>query len=93
MITVTLRKELSKKKDKIYLYLDFYPPIFNPKTRKSSRRQYLHMFLYPKPQNDVQRNYNEAQTVLSTMTVLISPWKNWQTNSVLMKIKQPVFWT
>ena len=58
MVSVTLRQELSKNKEKIYLYLDYYPPVYNPITRKTSRREYLHMFLYSHPVNDVQKMYN-----------------------------------
>ena len=39
-INVTLRKR-TLPSGKITLYLDFFPPIYNAKTREFSRREYL----------------------------------------------------
>lgn len=45
---VTLRKRLLPS-GKITLYLDYYPPIRDPKTNKMSRREYLGIYLLAKP--------------------------------------------
>lgn len=48
MTTVTLReKKISK--GRLSLYLDFYPPIVNPKTGKPTRRESLGMYIPMKP--------------------------------------------
>jgi hypothetical protein len=41
---VTLRKR-ELPSGKITLYLDFYPPIRNPRTMEMSRREYLGIFV------------------------------------------------
>lgn len=42
---VTVRKRPIKN-GQTSLYLDFYPPIRNPKTGKLSRREYLGLYIY-----------------------------------------------
>lgn len=44
-IKITLRKKLISK-GRYSLYLDFYPAILHPKTGKSTRRQFLNMYLF-----------------------------------------------
>lgn len=44
---VTVRKRPIKN-GQTSLYLDFYPPIRNPKTGRLSRREYLGLYIYPK---------------------------------------------
>lgn len=55
---VSLRKR-SSGKGRIYLYLDYYPPLFNPKTGTMRRREYLHMYLYERPSGYVEKEYNK----------------------------------
>ncbi len=43
---------------RISLYLDFYPAIRNPETMKMTRREYLGIYIYAKPANDIERNFN-----------------------------------
>lgn len=43
---------------RISLYLDFYPVIRNPETMKMTRREYLGIYIYAKPANDIERNFN-----------------------------------
>lgn len=45
---VTVRKRPIKN-GQTSLYLDFYPPIRNPKTGKLSRREYLGLYIYTNP--------------------------------------------
>ncbi len=41
------------------LYLDFYPPIINPKTQELSRREVLKMYVYDKPRNPIDKIHNQ----------------------------------
>jgi len=47
---VTLRQE-KLKSGKLSLYLDFYPPIWNPNIKKMSRREFLGLYLIAEPQD------------------------------------------
>ena len=58
-VKVTLRERLYEKTGHIALYLDYYPPIRNPKTMKQSRREYLGLYLYAKPTCDALVAYNK----------------------------------
>ena len=58
-VKVTLRERLYEKTGHIALYLDYYPPIRNPKTMKQTRREYLGMYLYAKPTCDALVAYNK----------------------------------
>lgn len=57
MSTVHLRHKKGKK-GHTYLYLEFYPPFFNPRTRKTLRYEFLHLSIYTEPKNPIQKNYN-----------------------------------
>ena len=56
-INVTLRKRILPS-GKITLYLDFFPPVYNPKTHKLYRREYLSLFLVPKPKSSIEKALN-----------------------------------
>ena len=56
---VTLRQE-KLKSGKLSLYLDFYPPIWNPNIKKMSRREFLGLYLIAEPQDKFEMDYNEA---------------------------------
>lgn len=56
-IKVTLRKR-TLPSGKITLYLDFFPPVYNPKTREFSRREYLGLFMVSKPKNNTEKVMN-----------------------------------
>lgn len=58
-INVTLRKR-KLPSGKITLYLDFFPPVYNPKTHKLYRREYLSLYLVPKPKNNVDKAMNSG---------------------------------
>ena len=51
-----LRRAISN--GRISLYLDFYPAIRKPDSMKMTRREYLGIYIYAKPANEVQRNFN-----------------------------------
>ena len=40
------------------LYLDFYPPIRCKATMKLVHKEYLGIYIYQNPQNEIQRDYN-----------------------------------
>lgn len=54
---VTLRKR-ELKSGKITLYLDYYPPVRNPRTMEMSRREYLGMYLIKNPRTPFEKSQN-----------------------------------
>lgn len=54
---VTLRKKTISK-DRMSLYLDFYPPILNQKTNKLTRREFLKLYIFEKPRSQTQKISN-----------------------------------
>ncbi|HEU4790334.1 MAG TPA: site-specific integrase [Flavobacterium sp.] len=56
-INVSLRKKVISK-GRISLYLDFYPPIINIETNKYTRREFLKIYLFQKPNNQIQKIAN-----------------------------------
>jgi len=54
---VTLRKR-ELPSGKITLYLDFYPPVRNPRTMEMSRREYLGIYLAKNPRTPADRSIN-----------------------------------
>lgn len=59
-VKVSLRKR-TLPSGKITLYLDFYPAIFNAQTGKMSRREYLGIYLNPKPRTPEEREVNKKK--------------------------------
>jgi len=57
---VTLRKR-ELPSGKITLYLDFYPPVRNPRTGELSRREYLGIYLFKKPKDATERRSNNEK--------------------------------
>ncbi len=57
---VTLRKR-ELPSGKITLYLDFYPPVRNPRTMELSRREYLGIYLVKNPRTAVERRLNNEK--------------------------------
>lgn len=43
---------------RVSLYLDFYPPIIIPETGKETRREFLKIYLFDKPENNHQKEHN-----------------------------------
>ena len=41
------------------LYLDFYPPIRDPFTMRMTRRESLGIYIYAKPKNEMEREFNQ----------------------------------
>lgn len=48
------------KDGRMSLYLDYYPPIRNPRTMKLSRREGLGFFIYAAPKDRQQKDYNDS---------------------------------
>jgi len=63
MIKVFLR-EKKILGDKRSLYLDFYPPIVHPETKKLTRRDHLRLYIFAKPKTEVERNHNKETKML-----------------------------
>lgn len=54
---VTLRrKPITQARES--LYLDFYPPIRSKSTMKLVHKEYLGIYIFQEPQNEIQRDYN-----------------------------------
>ncbi len=51
-----LRRQITN--GRLSLYLDFYPAIRNPKTMKMTRREYLGIYIFEKPKNEMERDFN-----------------------------------
>lgn len=51
-----LRRTISS--GRISLYLDFYPAIRVPGTMKMTRREYLGIYIFAKPRNEMERDFN-----------------------------------
>ena len=64
MTTVYVRKRKGAN-GKLHLYLDYYPPVFNPITRVSRRHESLGMFVYEDPKNQMEKNYNDEMMKLA----------------------------
>ncbi|MDR2979686.1 MAG: site-specific integrase, partial [Bacteroidales bacterium] len=55
---VTLRKR-AVAGAKESLYLDFYPPVRDPFTMRMTRRESLGIYVYAKPRNEMEREFNQ----------------------------------
>jgi integrase len=58
MSNITLREKVLNT-GKISLYLDFYPPIINPKTGRETRREFLKLYLINNPKTPEEKKYNK----------------------------------
>jgi len=54
---VTLRIK-ALKSGRISLYLDFFPAVTDPITGETYRREFLKLYLIPKPKNVIEKNAN-----------------------------------
>ena len=57
MSKINLRKKVLGT-GKTSLYLDFYPPIINPKTGKETRREFLKLYILDNPKNSEEKSQN-----------------------------------
>ena len=58
MATKASLRQKEIKKGRKSLYLDFYPPIPNPKTGKPKRREFLGLYIYEKPKTPIDKKHN-----------------------------------
>lgn len=65
MIRVELRQR-KRLNGKSVLYLDYYPAIPHPKTRKPQRQEYLKLFIWDNPKGSAQKEYNKEILTLAT---------------------------
>ena len=66
MATVKLRKKLLAAGKQQSLYLDFWPPISHPNRKgKTTRREFLGLYLHNNPQTTLQRKHNKATFALA----------------------------
>ncbi|SMO71739.1 Phage integrase family protein [Chryseobacterium rhizoplanae] len=61
---VTLRKKTISK-GRQSLYLDIYPPIYNPTTGIMQRKHYLKLFIYQRPKNEIEKDFNTETLALA----------------------------
>ena len=54
---VTLRKKTISQ-GRMSLYLDFYPPVWNKDSNYFTRREFLKLYVYQKPANQLQKMEN-----------------------------------
>jgi len=59
-IKVALR-EKSITKGRNALYLDIYPAVLNPETGKTTRREFLKLYVINEPKNPIDKQYNTEQ--------------------------------
>ena len=57
-IHVTLRKTPIKN-DKLSLYLDFYPPVYDPVRKIKTRREFLQLHIYQYPSTPLEQEFNQ----------------------------------
>ena len=58
MSKVTLREKILNT-GKISLYLDYYPPIINPKNGTETRREFLKLYLFDNPKTAEEKKHNK----------------------------------
>ena len=57
--TVTLRTRKIKKGTQLSFYLDYYPGYRDESTMKVQRHESLGIYIFAKPKNQRERDYNE----------------------------------
>jgi len=66
-MSVTVR-EKSISGGKRSLYLDFWPPLTNPVTGKETRREFLGIYVYSRPKNETEKEYNREKRDIAEAT-------------------------
>ncbi len=61
---VTLRQRPISK-GRRSLYLDFYPPIPHPESGEPTRREFLGIYIYEKPKNQIEKENNKQMMLLA----------------------------
>ena len=63
---VTVRQR-EIRNNRISLYLDYYPAVRNPETMQMSRREYLGIYIYAHPKNEMEREFNTTYVEFKTV--------------------------
>lgn len=58
-------REKKLKTGKLSLYIDYYPPVWNPVTKTYMRREYLNLHLFENPQSNFEKQQNELNQELA----------------------------
>lgn len=72
------------------LYLDYYPPIRDPETMKMIHKEYLGIYIFQEPQNQIQKEYNEDMLLKGEA---IQARRFRRCGFRLSSMKSMVFWT
>ena len=62
MATKSIRVSLREQKNKsgrTSLYLDFYPPIYDEKKKKETRRKFIDLYVFEKPASKSEKDHNK----------------------------------
>lgn len=51
------------------LYLDFYPAVRDPHSMKMIQRDYLGIYIYAKPKNEIEKEYNNEMLMKAKSSV------------------------
>lgn len=58
-------REKKQKSGNISLYIDYYPPVWNPVTKAYTRREFLNLVLFGNPQTNFEKQQNALNTELA----------------------------
>jgi len=64
-MNVTLRMKPISNGTRKSLYLDFYPAVRNPQTGELTRREFLKMYHFSKPKDDLEKEHNRKILLLA----------------------------
>lgn len=59
MNSIYIRKR-TMRSGRVYLYLQYYPPIRNPRTNKAIRWEALKLEIFPNPKTTFEREHNKS---------------------------------
>ena len=69
--TVTLRTRKIKGGEQLSFYLDYYPGYRDESTMKVMRHESLGIYVYAKPKNQREKDYNDGGTGLFRVHVIL----------------------
>lgn len=72
------------------LYLDIYPPLFNPLTGKETRRDFLNLFVYENPETGEQETHNK-NSLLKANNILQSKKQLLEKGQYEFEADTPIF--
>lgn len=60
-------RKANLKSNRFSIYIDYYPPVWNPHSNKYTRREYLNLYLYKNPADALQRQENALSKEVAWM--------------------------